>query len=57
MKLLASDWDGTLRRNLKVDACDLDAIKLFREQQHRFGIVTGRSVGMLKNELALTCAL
>ena len=52
MKLLASDWDGTLRRNLKVDACDLDAIKLFREQQHRFGIVTGRSVGMLRNELA-----
>lgn len=52
MKLLASDWDGTLRRNLNVDVRDLAAIKEFRSQHHIFGIVTGRSVGMLKNELA-----
>lgn len=52
MKLLASDWDGTLRRNLDVDVRDLTAIKKFRSLNHVFGIVTGRSIGMLKNELA-----
>lgn len=52
MKILASDWDGTLRRNLDVDIRDITAINHFRSLHHVFGIVTGRSIGMLKNELA-----
>ncbi len=50
MKLLASDWDNTLRRHGTVSKADLEAIRKFREK-HCFGIVTGRSVGMIVNEL------
>lgn len=50
-KILASDYDGTLRRNGQIDPKDLEAIRRFREAGHWFGIVTGRAYDMIANEL------
>jgi len=50
--IFASDYDGTLRRNGKIDPQDLAAIRQFRSQGHWFGIVTGRAYDMIANELA-----
>jgi Cof subfamily protein (haloacid dehalogenase superfamily) len=50
-QILASDYDGTLRKNGVVDPHDLEAIAKFRQSGHLFGIVTGRSYNMLINEL------
>lgn len=52
-KLLVSDYDGTLRRNGIVSAIDLAAIHSFRQEGNLFVIATGRSLGMLWNELEL----
>lgn len=51
--ILASDFDGTLRQNNEVLDSDLVAIKTFRANGHKFGIVTGRSVAMIKLEIDL----
>ena len=41
-KVAASDFDGTLYRDEKISAADLAAIKLWRSNGNKFGIVTGR---------------
>lgn len=50
--LFASDYDGTIRRKQQVSDNDLQAINDFQVLGHNFAIVTGRSLGMIKNELA-----
>lgn len=44
MKILASDYDGTLRVNEKVESYDLDMIHKHRAAGNLFGLVTGRSM-------------
>ncbi len=51
MKVLASDYDGTLRSAPLVSEEDKEAIKLFRKQGNMFAIVTGRSMESLKIEI------
>ena len=57
MQLLASDYDGTLKqysdkeKELTVEKRDKEAIDEFRERGNLFGIVTGRSKGMIDLEL------
>lgn len=51
MKLLASDYDGTLRMKDKVDMATIDAIKRFRAAGNIFGIATGRCIDLVKCEL------
>ena len=51
MKLLASDYDGTLFRNSRIDKEDITAICKFKEKGNLFGIVTGRSFGFIEREL------
>ena len=50
-KLAASDFDGTLFRNLKITDEDLLAIKNWRAAGNKFGIVTGRAYSMLIEHL------
>lgn len=50
-KLLCSDYDGTLRVNQEVSKFDLEAINNFRSLGNKFGIVTGRSIGMIEYEV------
>jgi Cof subfamily protein (haloacid dehalogenase superfamily) len=50
MKILASDYDGTIRKEI-VNETDTDSIRHFRSLGHKFGIVTGRSIGMIYEEL------
>ncbi len=50
-KVAASDFDGTLFRNLKITAEDLTAIKNWRAAGNKFGIVTGRAYAMLIEHL------
>lgn len=50
MIILASDYDGTLRRQ-EVEQSEIDAIHQFRAQGNLFGIVTGRAVDMIFEEL------
>lgn len=51
MIVLASDYDGTLKINGKISELDLQAICDFRSKGNCFGIVTGKTVGMIKHEL------
>lgn len=51
MKLLASDYDGTLKFSDSVLDSDIDAIKKWRDQGHVFAIVTGRSKESITREL------
>lgn len=51
MIILASDYDGTLKINGKIAEADDQAIRSFQAQGNLFGIVTGRTVGMIKHEL------
>lgn len=51
MMILASDYDGTLKIRNEISKEDKEAISLFRSCGHKFGIVTGRSIGMIRNEL------
>ncbi len=53
MLLFVSDFDGTLHINDTVDQETLDAIKLFREKGHLFGIATGRSLESIKNQVRI----
>ncbi|MEA5027043.1 hypothetical protein SDC9_126742 [bioreactor metagenome] len=50
MKILATDYDNTLKRK-KVTKQDLAAIDKFRREGNKFGIVTGRSINMIKTSL------
>lgn len=51
MKILASDYDGTLRINGTVSDADRAAIARFREKGGKFGIVTGRGYVTITAEL------
>lgn len=51
MKILASDYDGTLRIAQFVSEEDKQAIVAFRKAGNLFGIVTGRSIESLKKEI------
>ena len=46
MKIIATDFDGTLSYNGKISDEDKAAIHKFREAGNKFGIVTGRDVDM-----------
>lgn len=48
LKFAASDLDGTLFRNKKISAEDLNAIRNWRAAGNVFGLVTGRPFIMLK---------
>ena len=47
MIFFGSDFDGTLRRGGVVAPQDLEAIRRFRSQGHRFGVVTGRTYDVI----------
>ena len=44
MKIIASDYDGTINYQGKISDSDKEAIKRFRKAGNKFGIVTGRDV-------------
>ncbi len=44
MKIIASDFDGTISYNGKISDEDKEAIRKFRKAGNKFGIVTGRDV-------------
>ena len=48
MKIIASDYDGTLRHGDGISDADRNAVKKWRKAGNLFGIVTGRSRDMLK---------
>lgn len=50
-KLLASDYDGTLKTNLENLYINIKAINKFREYGNKFAIVTGRSYLSIKKEI------
>ncbi len=52
MKCLAVDYDGTLKRQGKINLNTIEALKSFRAEGNIFGIVTGRSVQSIILELA-----
>lgn len=51
MKLLAVDYDGTLRRGDVVSNRNKMALKKWHEQGNLFGIVTGRSLESIQREI------
>ena len=57
MQLLASDYDGTIKqyshkeKEPTVEKRDIEAIRRFRKKGNLFGLVTGRSKGMIDPEL------
>ena len=51
MKILASDYDGTLRTEELVDINDIHAIQEFRKAGNVFGLVTGRSMESIQMEI------
>ncbi|MBQ9745139.1 MAG: HAD-IIB family hydrolase [Clostridia bacterium] len=46
MKIIATDFDGTLSYNGKISDEDKEAIKRFRDDGNKFGVVTGRDLEM-----------
>ena len=44
MKLLASDFDGTLLVDKKINKRDIEGIKALRKKGHKFIISTGRTL-------------
>lgn len=51
MYLLATDYDGTLKKNNHSLYLNLDAIDRFRNQGNKLAIVTGRSFSSIKKEI------
>lgn len=49
MKLIASDFDGTLYRNHQISDRDREAIKKWQAAGNLFGLVTGRGGGIIKD--------
>lgn len=47
MKILASDFDGTLCRTPESTITDAEAVRRFREAGHKFGIASGRGLSSL----------
>ena len=54
MKIAASDFDGTLYHEEKggISAEDMEAIRRWQEEGHRFGLVTGRNLQLVELGLA-----
>mgnify|MGYP000722357104 CR=1 FL=1 len=52
MRVLASDYDGTLRIEEKVTKADLEALARWREAGNLFVAVTGRSMESFTREIA-----
>ena len=50
-KVAASDFDGTLFREMKISAEDMTAIKSWQAAGNKFGIVTGRCYPMLTSRI------
>ena len=57
MKLIASDFDGTLYRNGEISARDRAAIEAWQAGGNLFGIVTGRGADILDTAHRLGIAL
>lgn len=53
MKLLVSDYDGTLKSDIINLRINIDIIKLFIENGHTFCIATDRSYNSMKEEIKL----
>lgn len=51
MKILASDYDGTLRTSEVLSNENIEAIHAFRSAGNAFGIVTGRSMESIRSEV------
>ena len=49
MKIIASDFDGTLTYKGGVSEADRRAIETFRRAGHKFGVVTGRDIPMARD--------
>lgn len=49
---LASDYDGTFKQNNTISDYDLEAIRRLRSRGGKFGLVTGRGPGQLKEEFS-----
>lgn len=47
MKFAASDYDGTLFRAERIEKSDAEAVARWRAAGHKFGVVSGRDLGML----------
>ena len=50
-KLAASDYDGTLFRNETISSDDVKGVHAWRKAGHKFGVVSGRDLGMLTPQL------
>ena len=51
MKLLASDYDGTLNRNGTISKEDIEAIQMWQECGNLFGLITGRGYKSAAHEM------
>jgi len=51
MKLLAADYDGTIKSDIKNLYLNIIEINKFREKGNKFAIVTGRSYKSIKREI------
>lgn len=51
MKLLASDYDGTLRLGERVAPSTVKAVREFQKRGNLFGLVTGRALNMIYDEI------
>ena len=51
MRLLASDYDGTLRLGARVASDTVAAVQRFQQSGHRFALVTGRGLNMIEEEI------
>jgi len=51
MKLLAVDYDGTFKSNLKNLKINIDKINQFMQSGNKFAIITGRSFKQIESEI------
>ncbi len=51
MKILATDFDGTLRQGESVGEKNLSAIEKWRNAGNLFGVITGRYIGSIMREI------
>ncbi len=49
--IFASDYDGTLFKDFKIREEDIKAIETFRSMGNKFGVVTGRSINSILDEV------
>ncbi len=52
MRILATDFDNTLFRNREITREDAGAVARFRRAGNRFGLVTGRHLASIRDELS-----